>query len=213
MAAMRLRVRAIAEVMARAPADTATWLSPSERERCARLHVATRRDQFLAGRWLAREVVAEHGGGDAADWILQERRGQPPAVIGGASVPLLSLSHSGDWIAVASADEPVGIDLEQRRPRDALHRFEPLLLAIGEAEGVLDTDTLLDRNSNTFLPIRSAALQGLFPSFDEAYSAARSWTESNCPDPLEHRLAIVPAGFDTVLNRHVLIYGVLCGQP
>jgi len=168
MAAMRLRVRAIAEVMARAPADTATWLSPSERERCARLHVATRRDQFLAGRWLAREVLAEHGGGDAADWILQERRGQPPAVIGGASVPLLSLSHSGDWIAVASADEPVGIDLEQRRPRDALHRFEPLLLAIGEAEGVLDTDTLLQRwvakeawikrDHGSALPERLAAL-------------------------------------------------------
>ncbi len=83
----------------------------------------------------------------------------------------------------------------------------------GYAVQMLDTDTLLDRNSNTFLPIRSAALQGLFPSFDEAYSAARSWTESNCPDPQEHRLAIVPAGFDTVLNRHVLIYGVLCGQP
>lgn len=78
---------------------------------------------------------------------------------------------------------------------------------------MLDTDTVLDRDSNTFLPIRSPALRGLFPSFDEAYSAARNWAEGNCPDPQAHRLAIVPAGFDAVLNRHVLIYGVLCGQP
>lgn len=83
----------------------------------------------------------------------------------------------------------------------------------GYAVQMLDTDTVLDRDSNTFLPIRSTALHGLFPSFDEAYSAARNWAEGNCPDPQEHRLAIVPAGFDTVLNRHVLIYGVLCGQP
>jgi hypothetical protein len=26
-------------------------------------------------------------------------------------------------------------------------------------------------------------------------------------------LAIVPADYDPILQRHVLIYGVLCGQP
>jgi hypothetical protein len=29
----------------------------------------------------------------------------------------------------------------------------------------------------------------------------------------DHHLAIVPAGFDDILQRHVLIYGVLCGRP
>jgi hypothetical protein len=83
----------------------------------------------------------------------------------------------------------------------------------GYAVQMLDTDSLLDRVSGNFLPIRSATLHGLFDSFDAAYAAAHRWVENNCTNPEDHRLAIVPAGFDTVLNRHVLIYGVLCGQP
>lgn len=83
----------------------------------------------------------------------------------------------------------------------------------GYAVQMLDTDTLLDRTSGKFLPVRSPALDGLFESFDAAYAAARQWVEAHCTAPDEHRLAIVPAGFDPVLERHVLIYGVLCGQP
>lgn len=83
----------------------------------------------------------------------------------------------------------------------------------GYAVQMLDTDTLLDRVSGSFLSVRSATLHGLFDSFDAAYAAAHDWVEKHCLAPEDHRLAIVPAGFDTVLNRHVLIYGVLCGQP
>ena len=83
----------------------------------------------------------------------------------------------------------------------------------GYAVQMLDSDTLLDRRSGDFLAVRSPALDGLFASFDEAYAAACRWVESHCRTPQEHRLAIVPAAYDDVLQRHVLIYGVLCGQP
>lgn len=83
----------------------------------------------------------------------------------------------------------------------------------GYAVQMLDSDTLLDRHSGDFLAVRSPALDGLFASFDEAYAAACRWVESHCRAPQEHRLAIVPAAYDDVLQRHVLIYGVLCGQP
>ena len=83
----------------------------------------------------------------------------------------------------------------------------------GYAVQMLDTDTLLDRTSGNFLPVRSPALDGLFESFDAAFAAACQWVEAHCATPDEHRLAIVPAGFDRVLERHVLIYGVLCGRP
>lgn len=83
----------------------------------------------------------------------------------------------------------------------------------GYAVQRLDTDTLLDRRSGTFLPVRSPALDGLYPSFDAAYAAAADWVHAHCPPPADHRLAIVPAGFDPVLERHVLIYGVLCAGP
>ena len=83
----------------------------------------------------------------------------------------------------------------------------------GYAVQMLDTDTLLDRASGEFLPVRSPALDGLFASFDDAFAAASRWVEAHCAVPEAHHLAIVPAGFDDVLQRHVLIYGVLCGRP
>lgn len=83
----------------------------------------------------------------------------------------------------------------------------------GYAVQMLDTDTLLDRASGNFLPVRASELDGLFATFDDAYDAACHWVESHCSAPQEHRLAIVPASFDDVLQRHVLIYGVLSGQP
>lgn len=85
--------------------------------------------------------------------------------------------------------------------------------ARGYAVQMLDTDTLLDRNSGNFLAVRSPELDGLFATFDDAYAAARRWVEGNCANADEHRLAIIPAGYDERLQRHVLIYGVLCGQP
>ena len=85
--------------------------------------------------------------------------------------------------------------------------------ARGYAVQMLDTDTLLDRASGTFLPVRTAELDGLFASFDDAFAAACGWVEAHCSAPENHRLAIVPGGFDEVRQRHVLIYGVLRGQP
>ena len=83
----------------------------------------------------------------------------------------------------------------------------------GYAVQMLDTDQLLDRHSGNFLPVRSPQLNGLFESFDEARTAAQAWVDSHCPPPAEHRLAIVPAGYDPFRERHVLIYGVLCTRP
>ena len=83
----------------------------------------------------------------------------------------------------------------------------------GYAVQLLDTDQLLDCESGRFIPVRSIGLMALFETFDDAHFAACIWVENYCPEPDEHRLAIVPAGFDPILERPILIYGVLCGQP
>lgn len=85
--------------------------------------------------------------------------------------------------------------------------------AAGYAVQMLGSDRLLDRHSGEFLPVRSPALTGLFDSFDAARAAAEGWVDAHCNEPTEHRLAIVPAAFDEVLERHVLIYGVLEDHP
>lgn len=140
-----VQVARIAEVLTAMPADHEGWLSPSEKARLATLHLQARRDQYLAGHWLARCVLASRHGGDMRDWLLEQRQSRPPAVIGHEHARQLSLSHSGDWIAAAIADMAIGIDIEQRRARDALHRFEELLLADEDAAGTLDNDALLQR--------------------------------------------------------------------
>lgn len=94
-----------------------------------------------------------------------------------------------------------------------LHKLPLPRPPAGYAVQMLDTDQLLDRVSGLFMPVRTPTLSPLFDSFDAAYAAARCWTSIHCTEPDEHRLAIVPAGFDPVLERHVLIHGVLCGQP
>jgi hypothetical protein len=85
--------------------------------------------------------------------------------------------------------------------------------ARGYAVQLLDTDTLLDCVSGEFLPVRAPQLSALFPSFDAAHAAAAHWIAAHGKAPDNHALAIVPAGYDDTLQRHVLIYGVLCGQP
>lgn len=108
-----------------------------------------------------------------------------------------------------------GIDL----PADAfgdpfeLHKLPLARPPAGYAVQLLDTDQLLDRASGQFLPVRSPMLNPLFETFAAAHAAANCWVSIHCPRPDEHRLAIVPAGFDPLLERHVLIHGVLCGQP
>lgn len=81
----------------------------------------------------------------------------------------------------------------------------------GYAVQLLDTDQLLDRNTGRFLPVRSNALNPLYLSFEDAFDAAEAWVIAHRPD--DHRLAIVPVGYDEVLERHILIYGVLCAAP
>lgn len=104
-------------------------------------------------------------------------------------------------------------------PDDAFgDRFELAALplprpAAGYAVQHLNTDQLLDPRQGEFRPIRSLGAQALFASFDLAHAAAAQWVHKNTSVDAEHGLAIVPAGFDDILERPVLIYGVLCGQP
>lgn len=83
----------------------------------------------------------------------------------------------------------------------------------GYAVQKLGSDCLLDQASGRFLPVRDPHLQALFAEFDSAFRAAANWVEHHLPPEAEHDLAIVPAAFDPLRQRHILIYGVLCGRP
>lgn len=103
-----------ADVLAVCPVQT-VWLSPPEHARWASFRAERRRREFLAGRWLARLLLARLRGGEPASLVLtQDANGRC-----GAPEPWqLSISHSGDWVGVAMADDgaPVGFDLQLESP-------------------------------------------------------------------------------------------------
>jgi len=141
-----VRIACTAELLTALPVDPARWLSPSELQRLQRLQQAGRRDHYLAGHWLLRCLLAEVDQGDPAAYQLEDRPSLPPRAMDLSCDLHCTLSHSGDWIAAAIADQPIGIDIEQRWPaRDSLRGFQQILLAEGEAEHSLDSDQLLQR--------------------------------------------------------------------
>jgi len=98
------------------------WLSPEEQSRLARISASSRRDQFIAGHWFARRIIAAVHGGDPLAWSLSAPDRGPPLVSGPAPGAVhLSLSHSADRVACAVAASPLGLDLElPRRVHDFL---------------------------------------------------------------------------------------------
>lgn len=108
-----------------------TWLDDSERQRLARFVRRERRDQFVAGRVLARRTLGAVLGVAPETIRLVERPGAAPALATpGAGAAGFSISHSGPWIAcAASATGRIGLDVEVVDPaRDidalAAHAFD-----------------------------------------------------------------------------------------
>lgn len=132
------------DVLARIPEQASAWLSESEQARVSTLREDARRNHYLAGHWLVRELLSQAFAKPPSYWLLQERKSLAPKVIHGDREISISISHSGDWIAAAIADVAIGIDIEQR-PRQLDASIESLLLNTDEMTGSLDNDALLQR--------------------------------------------------------------------
>lgn len=109
--------------------DAANALKPKillNKDELMLLHKRTANQQqvnFMAGRYALKKLLIAHTGGTWQDWqILPEASGQPRAFFNHHAVPInLSISHSRSKVAcVISANEYVGIDIEDKKPRDNL---------------------------------------------------------------------------------------------
>lgn len=91
------------------------WLTDDEVSRYESITSAKRKWQFLAGHYLVRAMAARRYGNSHADWIyFVDEHNQRHLKCRQTEVPELhvSLSHTGEWIAAAISDYPVGIDIE-----------------------------------------------------------------------------------------------------
>lgn len=133
----------VTEVAALA-APCATWMSDSERARLDALPLPARRAQFVAGRWLARALLAEAMGGQWHDWSLSAEADAPP-VVSGPVPAALSISHSTDRVACAVGTVALGLDIEACRPRKGLDALIAAVTTDDERRTLashLDTDAL-----------------------------------------------------------------------
>lgn len=106
------------------------YLSKSEHERLERYRTKRQQDEFLSARALMRCVLANYCNTPPGQLrFTRSETGKPS--LQHPRAPHFSLSHSGQWIALAiDRKTPVGVDLEHpRKARDLLaiarHYFHP----------------------------------------------------------------------------------------
>ncbi len=90
-------------------------MSKERQNRCLRYKLIDDRRRMAFGEELLRKLMAEEFSTDENDILIKNMpSGKPVAEIKGKEV-LVSLTHSGDFVACAISDTPVGIDLEVKR--------------------------------------------------------------------------------------------------
>ena len=122
----------VASLLRHAQASAAQWLSDDEAKRLHDFTRQQRREQFIAGRWLARQALVTVHGGSPIDWRLSAQPDEPPTVEGG---PCIGIAHSGDLVACVLSAYRLGVDVESpaRRVLDVPALGE---LSLNDAERV-----------------------------------------------------------------------------
>lgn len=108
-------------------------LSDAERRRLADIAAPRRAAQFVAGRALARALLAQRYGEPARQWALTAREGEPPRAAAHPHTHL-SLSHAGDLVAGAVAETPIGLDIEPFNPRRDRTALLDAIATVGERQ-------------------------------------------------------------------------------
>jgi 4'-phosphopantetheinyl transferase len=143
-----------------------SWLSAEETARLASISAPRRREQFLAGRWLARLALVARHGGAVGDWQLSAKPDAPPGILASpvTCTSTIGLTHSGDTVACVIADIALGIDLE-RHDRRRLDVFALSYLVFTDAE------------RRHWLALPQALRQGEFLSW---WTLKEAWIKSQC---------------------------------
>ena len=90
-------------------------MAPERREKVLAMKSEFRRKASILGEWMAKNLLSAMSGVPMETITLfRTEKGCPYA----KGLPYFSITHSGDWVAVAVSETPVGIDMELLRPVD-----------------------------------------------------------------------------------------------
>lgn len=187
----------VAAICQRLPAQAdQSWLGAQESWRLSGITSRRRREQFLAGRWLARHCLVDVLGGDWLDHELSAPADGRPEVVartGAAPAGFFSISHSADWLACAVAPFPVGVDIESTtRERDVAALIE---LTCSDAE---------QRQMN------GLSAGDLKRAFQARWSLKEAWIkQSGPPIPGMNAIPFEPCALGDVADA-VVLHGDTC---
>jgi len=102
------------DLIRQAPHPVTSWMSPSECAVLSGISAVTRHRQFVAGHFLARRCLACVSGQPWETQVVESGPDGAPTVLS-APAPTswhLSISHSGERVACAVAEQAVGVDVE-----------------------------------------------------------------------------------------------------
>ncbi len=122
---------------ARDPGEVTVALGPSERALLATFTHPHRREEWLAGRRVSKELLRSALGFDPADVeILPEESGAPAVFVAGVKRTdfTLNLSHTHRYAVAALATFAVGVDVCDDKDAERLPRIARRVFNEGEAE-------------------------------------------------------------------------------
>lgn len=136
-----LAVKRLDDVVRDLPQPHVDWLSQPEQQRINSFSSATRRQQFLCGRILAREGLGCFHGKPWHNFLLSAPEDAAPRVLSGDHElydTFISISHTDGWVACAVSGKPVGVDVQSRnKQRD-----------IAGLSQLIDCDLSLEKDSS-----------------------------------------------------------------
>ncbi len=119
-----LALKRMDHVLNQLPQLSLSWLSAEERDRYGSFSTGTRREQFLCGRFLAREAISYMRGGGWQRYFLSAPEIGPPQILWlnepeNMDSLSISISHTDGWVACAVSNSSIGVDVQSNhKPRD-----------------------------------------------------------------------------------------------
>jgi len=116
------------------------YLNPEENLRARRFVQNQDRVRFLTGRSALRLLISMYTGTRPEDIEYGEQENNKPFIKNLQLAFYHNLAHSGDWVLIAFADSPLGIDLELISDRFGFEEILPMVFSFHEITSIREAN-------------------------------------------------------------------------